>query len=1423
MYAQPSLVKLKEISVKNKEDAKGSYTVRLNSLTPTQATIKLSSVASINQSNAAEWFSTQMRFRQGSDAALVAGLTIKTKGNWDIDRYRQFYKGIKVEFGGFSALSHSGKLKLLHAEFYTVPDHFQTNPGITEAFAFQRAKEHIGASIYKWTEPDGSDKLEKLPLVELVILPPTPTIQDSTIQLCYKITISAIKPRSYSDVFVNAITGKVVYVRDLQHHHLSIKRVNDSFPAEQMVPSDASYNGNRAVETPSRSVQGNRLTEQAIAICNTRYSGYHAETDPERAFITDNGNPMSGYPFWLRAINYRYRHNIITKNYAGFAPGTMPTSIVPSDFFDANNAWTEYSISDDLYSRSNTLSGVDAHFNMQVISDYWYNIHERNSWDGDTESGEGQVAGDLIGYPIISYVNAGFNYDNAEWNPSENVMYFGNGSFSRPKPTGLFPLVALDISAHEFAHAICSKHIDGGGLVYVAEPGALNEGFSDIWAACVEKYFNERYPTMPKNIWTIGEECTPSGIGMRNFKNPKATPLTYYSNPSADTYGTGSINWKSTAPNPSGDPYDENNDWGGVHSNSSILLKWFTLITEAESNGINDKGFAYAIRGMGMEMEDFRKAELLVYKMEGLLSPNSNYFSARDVSISAAEFLVGNDLEHPLSETDLKIIKMAWQAVGLGEDIEVYDMSNTTNFITEDFTSIAVGKDGNVWAGTDKNGLYKFNGLEWIKSPTAISEYLINDIKADKNGGIWIGQSGRGFNNYNAGGGVYYFPGNSFETYTFYDDGNGLASRNVSSIAIDTSGSSILPKVKVAERYMYRVNSTTEYKSGKVDFYISLAGQSSFQSIPDLSGINGEDGFSAIGCNDVEMWAFRTYSSQVLVYSADNIYASFFDRTAIPVLPQTMDFDVRSIYIDTDGNKWLGLRKDIDGHTGGLVVWDNAHNNWHLVQSPNLPRSFNVSNNAITADASGRVFIGTDSGLIVYNNNAVGGISNSGNYSIWRIANGLPSYVIQGVCIDTLRAGIWLATSKGIAFCKLDDPSRSIAVAVTQPFCRSNPPGNSSQIIINFTPTGNFYNTPTVNNSFHIYLSDGYGDFTNSTTPIATLPAPLNSFNYSLPANLPVGKNYTVMVKSTLPKVVGLSTPLTPSITPTADGASLRSTADYECDENGWTNYYKYNILHTDVPRIPHFDDTLLLSIKKNNNNIGTIGPGSQFNVLIATTDRGGTNNAYKINHPNAVSTYWAMNRYWEVYSATQPNSNVGVRFYYTDQDLFDVNGAQTGSPISHKDLVFYKTDISADPSCNPCGTTPTPGGTISFGASTQVRALLNEEKVGFSNPGYTYKYTNLGNGVHRAEFEVSSFSGGGGGISLTGGDFTSIKTLSITSGNWSNPATWSTGVVPDGDTDVEISHAVLVDIPNASCRSLTQKPPAIINVATGANLTITK
>ncbi len=108
----------------------------------------------------------------------------------------------------------------------------------------------------------------------------------------------------------------------------------------------------------------------------------------------------------------------------------------------------------------------DAHFFGQVVFAMyrdWYGIRP-------------------IKQKLNMVVHFGRNLKNAFWNGQ--AMHFGDGGDS------LFPLVSLDIAAHEIAHGFTQQR---SNLIYAGQPGGINEAFSDMAGEAAEAYYREKY------------------------------------------------------------------------------------------------------------------------------------------------------------------------------------------------------------------------------------------------------------------------------------------------------------------------------------------------------------------------------------------------------------------------------------------------------------------------------------------------------------------------------------------------------------------------------------------------------------------------------------------------------------------------------------------------------------------------------------------------------------------------------------------------------------------------------------------------------------------------------------------------------------------------------------------------------------------
>jgi len=382
---------------------------------------------------------------------------------------------------------------------------------------------------------------------------------------------------------------------------------------------------------------------------------------------------------------------------------------------------------------------------------------------------------------------------------------------------------------------------------------------------------------------------------------------------------------------------------------------------------------------------------------------------------------------------------------------------NTTNtssiFTTNNFKAIAVDKNGAVWAGSQYGGLYTFTSSShtWIKS-TDLTNVFINDIKASNRGGVYVAQSGitgATATEGNRNGAVQYYADEFYSNLITYGvnsssvgnngDGGGLSSRNVRSLFIDTAlintTDPARPRVWAAQGTYLTGGNTA---AGGIAVGINAPGMWSFTKInkglqifPNTNTISsGTPIVEAIGGNRHEVWAFARTNyggSQILRYDAhsggylggynnvgqfDNT-RMYYNNSAFTyvnnvsnVLPS--GFRVSAIFFDSEDRRWIGT----PGGYGGLYVVQGSL--WKKVEIPAIGTGLTVNANAMAEDAEGNVYIGTTSGLLMFQAGADPTLATS--YQLITMSNGLPSNNIQAVSVDNKNHRIVMGTDNGVSF-----------------------------------------------------------------------------------------------------------------------------------------------------------------------------------------------------------------------------------------------------------------------------------------------------------------------------------------------------------------------------------------------------------------------
>jgi len=323
------------------------------------------------------------------------------------------------------------------------------------------------------------------------------------------------------------------------------------------------------------------------------------------------------------------------------------------NFTDNDNNWSAA----EFNNSNKDNAALDAHWGAEKTFDFWSTIFNRNSYDNN-------------GALIRSYVHYSTNYVNANWNGA--FMTYGDGNSATQ------PLTSIDVCGHEIGHAVCTYTAN---LVYLNQSGAMNEGFSDIWGACIEQYgrTGSLSGTILPAVWLIGEDLSSSPL--RSMSNP----LTYGD---PNTYlGT---NW-----------YSGTADSGGVHTNSGVLNHWFYILTVGKSGTNNAPSpDTYSVTGIGME----KAAEIAYIAERDYLTPNSTYADARNATIEAASSIYCANSPEVIAVTN------AWYAVNVGEqytnvadDVALQSISGVS--------LISCGSDSNPILSIKNQGLNQINTI----------------------------------------------------------------------------------------------------------------------------------------------------------------------------------------------------------------------------------------------------------------------------------------------------------------------------------------------------------------------------------------------------------------------------------------------------------------------------------------------------------------------------------------------------------------------------------------------------------------------------------------------------------------------------------------------------------------------------------------
>lgn len=243
-------------------------------------------------------------------------------------RFAQYYKDVRVEYGSYNVHSRNGIVQAINGEIKKI-EKLNTQPALAEKAALQKALAYVGAKKYMWEDPGQEAWIKKLeenpkatfhPKGELVIvnnyLSSLKEKREEPV-LAWKFNIYAQEPLSRDYIYVDAQTGEVVHKDAIIKHAVASGSAVTRYSGTQTITTD-SYNGSYRLRDISR---------------GSGIETYNCQTGTS--------------------------YNTAT------------------DFTDANNSWTDA----EFNNTAKDNAALDAHWAAQKTYDYFKIRHNRNSYD----------------------------------------------------------------------------------------------------------------------------------------------------------------------------------------------------------------------------------------------------------------------------------------------------------------------------------------------------------------------------------------------------------------------------------------------------------------------------------------------------------------------------------------------------------------------------------------------------------------------------------------------------------------------------------------------------------------------------------------------------------------------------------------------------------------------------------------------------------------------------------------------------------------------------------------------------------------------------------------------------------------------------------------------------------------------------------
>ncbi len=284
------------------------------------------------------------QFINNPNCGFVLKNVQKNKNSEQTYRYQQTYNGIPIEFSAWL-------IQVSEDRVYAVNGEILDNPQVNSAFsiseenALQLALNYVGAELYMWQDSGEENLLKKFtkdesatyfPVAEKIIVPDKVNFKDSQLRTAYKFNIYSKKPYDRKNVYVDALTGEILFDMPLINVSDAVGTAHTQYSGTQSINTE--YTGGQYILNDNTRADGIRTLN---CMMGTDYDAAEEFTDSDNdwnnvnaemdEYATDahfatastydyylsvhgrNSIDNSGYPLWsfvhFNLIEYGYSTN----------------------------------------------------------------------------------------------------------------------------------------------------------------------------------------------------------------------------------------------------------------------------------------------------------------------------------------------------------------------------------------------------------------------------------------------------------------------------------------------------------------------------------------------------------------------------------------------------------------------------------------------------------------------------------------------------------------------------------------------------------------------------------------------------------------------------------------------------------------------------------------------------------------------------------------------------------------------------------------------------------------------------------------------------------------------------------------------------------------------------------------------------------